>query len=135
VKTNARPSSHDEVAVGAGWPENETFEAQAAQVVGHVSAGVIAAGDAKQVGNQDPQVAIMEAIDQVLKQGQCQEQGHDSGLAELQCRRLLTVFGNGRLHHALDAVAAQPTVVADAFDLQQAPVDLTADFLQVGQIG
>ena len=29
---------------------------------------------------------------------------------------LFAVFGHGRLHHSLDAVAAQAAVVADAFD-------------------
>ena len=82
-----------------------------------------------------PQIAIAEAVDQVLEQGQRQEQRHDSGLAELQSRRLLTVFGDGRLHHTLDAVAAQAAVMADAFDFQQAPVDFSADLLQIGQVG
>jgi hypothetical protein len=39
------------------------------------------------------------------------------------------------LHHSLDAVAAQATIVADTFDFQQAPIDLPADLLQVQQIG
>jgi len=78
--------------------------------------GIFADGDPEQVGHQLPQIAIVEAIDQVLEQGQGQEQGHDPGLAELQCRRLFTVLGDGRLQHALDAVAAQAAVVADAFD-------------------
>ena len=108
----------DEITVGAGWAENQAFETQAAQIVGHLVACVFAIGNAEQIGHQDPQIAIVEAVDQVLEQRQCQEQRHDSGLAELQCRRLLTVFGNGRLHHALDAVAAQAAVMADAFDLQ-----------------
>jgi hypothetical protein len=38
------------------------------------------------------------------------------------------VLGDGGLHHALDAVAAQAAVVADAFDFEQSPVDLPADF-------
>jgi hypothetical protein len=38
------------------------------------------------------------------------------------------------LHHALDAVSAQAAVV-DAFDFEQSPVDLTADFRQTGQVG
>jgi hypothetical protein len=33
------------------------------------------------------------------------------------------------LHNTLDAVAAQAAVVADAFDFQQAPIDLPANFL------
>lgn len=45
-----------------------------------------------------------------------------------------TVLGDGRLHHPLDAVAAQATVVAHAFDFQQAPIDLVADLAQVRQI-
>ena len=40
-----------------------------------------------------------------------------------QCRRFLTIIGDGGLHHALDAVAAQSAVMADTFDFQQAPID------------
>jgi hypothetical protein len=36
------------------------------------------------------------------------------------------------LHHALDAVAAQAAVLADAFDFQQAPIDFPANLLQIG---
>jgi hypothetical protein len=43
--------------------------------------------------------------------------------------RLVTVLSDGRLHHSLDAVAAQAAVVADAFDFQQAPIDLPANLL------
>src|SRR2546425_7508765 len=78
---------------------------------------------------------MVEAVDQVLKQGQGQKQGHAASLAELPCRRLLTAFGDGRLQHALDAVAAQAAVVADAFDLQPAPVDLPSQLLEVWQVG
>jgi hypothetical protein len=60
----------------------------------------------------------MESVDEMVKQGQRQKQRHDPGLAELQSRSFLTVVGNGRLHHGLDAVAAQAAIVADAFDLQ-----------------
>src|SRR5207249_4133081 len=77
----------------------------------------------------------VKTVNQVLKQSQRHKQRHYSRLAELQSRRFLTVCGDGRLHHALDAVAAQAAVVADALDFQQAPVDFTADLLQVGQIG
>ena len=48
---------------------------------------------------------------------------------------LLTVLGDGRLRHTLDAVAAQATVVADAFDFQQTPVDLPSQLLQIRQVG
>src|SRR5437899_7655916 len=78
---------------------------------------------------------MVEAVDQVLQQGQGQKQGHAASLAELPCRRLLTAFGDGRLQHALDAVAAQAVVRADAFDLQQAPVDLPSQLLEVWQVG
>jgi hypothetical protein len=46
----------------------------------------------------------------------------------------LAVFIDGWLHHALDAVAAQPAVVTDAFNFEQSPVDPPTDFLQIGQI-
>ena len=60
----------------------------------------------------------MKTIDKVMKERERQKQGHHSGLAELQSRHFLTVVGDGRLHHALDAVAAQAAVMADAFDFQ-----------------
>ncbi len=73
--------------------------------------------------HQLSEVAIVESVDQVLKQGAGQKQGHYTALPKLQCRRFLTVFGYGRVHHSLDAVAAQTAVVADAFDFQERPVD------------
>ena len=94
-----------------------------------------ASGHAQQIGHLLPEIAVAKAIDEVLKQRQRQQQRHHPRLAELQSRRLFAVFGHGRLHHPLDAVAAQAAVVADAFDFQQAPIDLPADLLQVGQIG
>jgi hypothetical protein len=119
----------DEIAVGARRAEDQTLESQSPQVIAHLAGGVLADGNAEQIGDLFPQAAIVETVDQVLKQGQGQKQGHDSGLTELQCRRLLTIFVDGRLHHALDAVATQAAVVADAFDFQQAPIDLPAQLL------
>ena len=58
----------DEVAVGAWRPEDQAFEPQAPQIVGHLAGGVFARGDAEQIGDQCPQVAIMETVDQVLEQ-------------------------------------------------------------------
>ena len=91
----------DKVAMGFGWPEDQALQSQTTQIVG-LSTGVIRDGNAQKVGDQPAQVAIMEAVDQVLKQGQCQKQRHNAGLAELQCQRLLTVCGDGRLHYAVE---------------------------------
>src|SRR3954465_4560024 len=71
----------------------------------------------------------------MVKQSECQKQRHHSRLSELQSRCFFAVFGDGGLHHALDAVAAQATVVADTFDFEQSPVDLSTDLLQIGQVG
>jgi hypothetical protein len=114
----------DEVAVGARRAEDHAFERKAAQIVSHLAGGVFACGDAEQIGDKLPQVAIVESVDQVLEQSKGEEQSHHPGLAKLQCRRFFTVVGDGRLHHSLDAVAAQATVVADTFDFQQASIDL-----------
>jgi hypothetical protein len=72
------------------------------------------------------EVAVAKAVNQMLKQCQRQQQRHHPRLAELQSWRFFAV-GHGRLHHSLDAVAAQTTVVADAFDFQQAPFDLSSE--------
>ena len=99
---------------------------------GQVAGRVLLSGDIEQIGNYAPEIAVVEAIDKMLEQRQHQQERHDTRVAELQRRRFFTVFGDGRLHHPLDAVAAQSAVVADAFDFQQVPIDLPANLLQVG---
>ncbi len=54
---------------------------------------------------------------------------------QLQSRRSLTFLVHGRLHHSLDAVAREATVVAHSFEFQQSPVDVAAQALQIGQVG
>src|SRR5216683_2462472 len=85
---------------------------------------VIRTGDSKKVNDQCTQIAVLESVDEVLEQSKRQKKRHHPGLTELQCRRFLTVLCDGRLHHSLNAVAAQAAVVADAFDLKPAPIDL-----------
>ena len=53
------------------------------------------------------------------------------GWPNFKARRFFAIFVHGRLHHSLDAFTAQATVMADAFDFQQAPIDLPAYLLQV----
>ena len=125
----------EEVTVGFGRPEYEPFQAQPAQIIGHLAGGVLLAGDSEQRNNVLTEIAVVKAVDEMLKQRQRYQQSHHAGLAEFQCRRFLTILGDGGLHHALDAVAAQAAIVADAFDFQQAPIDLPPDLLQVRQIG
>ena len=107
----------DEVAIGVrGGRKIMPLEAKAAQIVSHLAGGGMPRRDVEQIGDELPQIAIVESADQVLEQRQGEKQSHHPGLAKLQCRRFLTVLGNGRLPHSLDAVAAQATVVAEAFD-------------------
>ena len=101
-----------------GWPVNQAFETQPSQVVSHLAGRVVLVGHAEQIDHQGAQVPIVEAVDQMLEQGKSHQQGHHTRLAKLQGRRLFTVLSDGRLHHTLDAVAAQAAVVADAFDFQ-----------------
>ena len=56
------PVRCDEVAIGARRPEDHAFEPQAAQIVSHSAGGVFACGDAEQVGDELPQVAIVESV-------------------------------------------------------------------------
>ena len=59
----------------------------------------------------------------------------DAGVCQTSMPSLSHRRLSRRLHHALDAVAAQAAVVADAFDLQPAPIDLPSQLLQVRQVG
>ncbi len=81
-----------------------------------------------------PEIVITKAIDEVMKHRERQQQRHHSRLAQLQSRRLFAVFGHGRLHHSLDAVAAQPAVVADTFDFQQGRLICRPIFCKYGRL-
>lgn len=63
----------DEVAIGARRPEDHAFEPKTAQIVSHLAGGVFARRDTRQIGDEMPQVAIMESVDQVLEQGESEE--------------------------------------------------------------
>ena len=64
-----QPYGVTKIAVRAGWPQNQTLETRTPQIVGHLRPCVFADGHAEQIGDQVPQVAVVEAIDQVLKTG------------------------------------------------------------------
>jgi hypothetical protein len=44
------------------------FEPKTAQIVSHLTGGVFACSDAWQIGDELPQVTIVESVDQVLDQ-------------------------------------------------------------------
>jgi len=64
----------DEVVVGARSPEEQALEPQTPQIGSHLAGGVFTRSDTEQIGNQQPRSRVVEAVDQVLKQGECQKQ-------------------------------------------------------------
>jgi len=95
----------DEVAIGSWWTVDLSPSAAAAASRGHLVGSVLGQRHAQQIRHLLPEIAIAKAINEVMKHSERQQQRHHPRLAELQPRRLLAVFGDGRLHHALDAVA------------------------------
>jgi len=46
-----------------GWPGDQTFQPEPPQIVGHLASGVFGAGDAEQISDEVPQIAIVEPVD------------------------------------------------------------------------
>jgi len=101
---------------------DDPLSAEASQVVAGLGGAVRSGCGAGQIGDEGAQVVVAEAVEQVSEDGEGQHEGHHPGVAESQARRLLTVVGDGRLHHPLDAVGGQTRVLADTLDLEEAPV-------------
>ena len=122
------------VAMSTGRPGDQPLQPQAPQIVGHLRRRVRAGLGSQQLGDMTTQIAIAEALDQVCEQAQRYPQGHHPRITKLQPRRSLTFLRHGRLHHSLDAVAREATVVAHPFDVQQPPVDVASQALEKGRL-
>jgi hypothetical protein len=60
----------------SGWAVDETFQAQAPQIVGHLGRRVGSRLDSQQVGLMTPEIAVAEALDQLREQAQRHPQSH-----------------------------------------------------------
>ena len=106
---------------------DQAFEAQAAQVVGHLRGGV---GPAEQGRDLGAEVAVAEAAREMREAAEGLEQRHDARVAEAQGRDALAVLDGGLLE-AIEGVLGQHAVVADALDFEQLAVDVVPQVAQV----
>src|SRR4029079_10858538 len=122
------------IALGPGSPMQQPLPAKAPQVVGGLLGSVVPRGQPQKVDHGSTQILITKARDQVSEEAEGQHQGHHSRIAKAKSRRFLTVLVDGRLHHSLDAVGGEPTVLTHLLDFQKSPVDLAPDLLQIAEV-
>ena len=48
-----------------GRPEDQSFQPDPSQVIGHLAGRILLAGDAQQINNECPEIAIVETVDQI----------------------------------------------------------------------
>ena len=72
----------EEVSVCALLPVDDPFAQQPSQIIGHLIQRVVLRSGAQQGCHVLPQIAIAEAVDQVLEQSEGDKQSHDSRVAE-----------------------------------------------------
>src|SRR2546422_937562 len=128
------PARSQVVALAFERPTQQPLAHQPSQVVGGLSCAILLERNSQQSGHLLTQVVVADSLDGAGKLAQDQHQCHDPWVAKLQSRRSLTVLSDGRLHHPLDAVGAQTTVLTDTLDFQQAAVDLAAKEHELGHL-
>ena len=119
---DAAPQRGDDVAGGVGQALNQALEAQAAQVIGHGSAGVSGQVASEQGSHERPEVAIPEALRKQGEVAERLEQRHCAGIAEAEGGSSLAGF-HSRLLEVVEQVWAEQRVVTDPLGRQQALID------------
>ena len=109
---------------------DQAFEAQAAQVVGHLGGGVRATEEGFDLG---PEVAIAEAAGQMGEAGEGLQERHDARVAEAQGGDPLAGF-DGRALEPVERVLGQDAVVTDALDFEELAIDLVAESRRCGRL-
>src|SRR3990172_611211 len=115
----------DQVAVALGHSPEDTLETEPAQVVGHLAGSVSGEVDSKISRYILTESTVGKPVGQVQEQDKGSQQGHDSGIPELQPRRPLTIGGDGRLHHPVHTLLRQRAILAHSLDIQQTSIDLS----------
>ena len=119
-----------EVPVGAGWAVDQSFEAQSAQIVVIWLEVYSVWLRPNRSATWSRKSALWKPSMRCWNRVRARNRAITRGCPNFSAGDFLP--SAGWLHHALDAVAAQPAVLAAAFDFEQSPVDLAADFRQVG---
>ena len=122
----AQPEAGGFVAEGVGGAFDEAVEAEASQVVGHLSRGHCVWVQAQCGGEEFSQVAAGEAVGVGAEHDQGDEQRLGNGMVETQGRHALAVDGDG-LAHLVVGVGPGDGVAAGSFDVEETPVGFVAD--------
>ena len=107
------------VPVRAGHAVDEPFEAEPAEVAGHLGSGV---GPAEQRFDLRTEIAIAEAADQVREAGERLAQGHHPRVPETKRGHALADL-DGEPLQPVQGVLGEHAVVTDAFGFEELPVD------------
>jgi hypothetical protein len=94
--------------MGAGLAMDQAFAYETTEVVAGSGDRVGRGAGSQEIGHVAAQVLVPEAVDEVGEEAEGEHQRHHSRIAEAKSRGLLTVVGDGGLHHALDAAGGQP---------------------------
>ena len=107
---DALPVTGQDVGVAVREPGDEAFEAQPAQIVGHLRAGVVGA---EQPGDVAAEPLVGDPADHVAGDGEGAGQGHDPRVAEPQGWGPPPVH-HGRRRDPLKGWARKDTTLTDA---------------------
>jgi hypothetical protein len=74
-------------------------------------------------------VSVAKTIQEVCEQGECHEEGHESGGFKFQAQGTLIFSDDGGLNESSEAFVRRSTVAADTPGLQGTPVDVGSKLL------
>ena len=126
----AEPGLGDPIAMRARDAGDQAMQAQAPQVVGHLSGGD--RGQPEQGRQVHAEVAVAPAVGQQAKHHQHAEERVDDRVGEAQGGGPLTLDGDRS--STGERVFADRAIVADPLDVQETSVGLKADLPQGGEV-
>jgi hypothetical protein len=122
------------IAVGLGYPFDETVKTKAPEIVCHPALGDLAGVDAKHLSQGFAEILVGETVDLEGKHDKNAEQRLDTWVIEAERRDPLLIHLEG-LNDLIERTLADCTVVADSLDVEQTSVGLEANLPQCGQVG
>src|SRR5262249_5137185 len=121
------------IAVGLGYPFDETVKTKAPEVICHSTLGDLARVDAKHLSHGLAEIFVGETVDLEGQHDKNAEQRLDTRSIETERRDPLPIYVEG-LNHLLECILADCTVMADSLDVEKTPVGLEANLPQCGQV-
>ena len=121
------------IAVGLGYPFDETVKAKAPEIVCHPALGDLAGVDAKHLSQGFAEIFVGETVDLEGKPAKDAEQRLGTRVIEPESGDSLSTYVEG-LNDLIECILADCTVVADSLDIEKTSVGLEANLPQCGQV-